>query len=108
MFSRQPPLSRIESFSLRPAPATVLLGESLCALYAFVDCSGAIGATTPSGDVIATDLDFANYLPQAPHVGVVHGSAFGVENHARCGSRMLFRCPRCATRAGASRPRVRR
>jgi aspartate aminotransferase len=48
-----------------------------------VDCSGAIGATTPSRDVIATDLDFANYLLEAAHVGVVHGSAFGVENHVR-------------------------
>ncbi|WP_125474304.1 aminotransferase class I/II-fold pyridoxal phosphate-dependent enzyme, partial [Caballeronia humi] len=53
------------------------------AFYAFVDCSGAIGATTPSGDVIATDLDFANYLLAAAHVGVVHGSALGVENHVR-------------------------
>ena len=53
------------------------------AFYAFVDCSGAIGATTPSGDVIATDLDFANYLLEAAHVGVVHGSALGVENHVR-------------------------
>ncbi|AQH02642.1 hypothetical protein A9R05_27315 [Burkholderia sp. KK1] len=48
-----------------------------------MDYSDAIGATTPSGDVIATDLDFADYLPEAAHVGVVHGSAFGVENHVR-------------------------
>ncbi|MBU9366039.1 aspartate aminotransferase [Burkholderia multivorans] len=53
------------------------------AFYAFVDCSGAIGATTPSGKVLATDLDFANYLLEAAHVGVVHGSAFGVDNHVR-------------------------
>ncbi|CAL8481146.1 hypothetical protein [Caballeronia sp. S22] len=39
------------------------------AFYAFVDYSGAIGATTPSGDVIATDLDFANYMLAAAHVG---------------------------------------
>lgn len=41
------------------------------------------GCSTPSGDVIATDLDFANYLLEAAHVGVVHGIAFGVENHVR-------------------------
>jgi aspartate/methionine/tyrosine aminotransferase len=52
------------------------------------------------------DLDFANYLLEAAYVGVVYGSAFGVET--MCGSRMLFRCPRRATRAGASRLRVRR
>ncbi|MCE4574846.1 hypothetical protein [Caballeronia sp. CLC5] len=98
MFSRQPPLSRIESFSLRPAPATVLLGESLCALYAFVDCSGAIGATTPSGDVIAIDLDFANYLLEAAHVGVAHGSAFGVENHVRIAYAVPMPTPRDACR----------
>ena len=49
-----------------------------------MDCPGAIGAATPSGDVIATDLDFANYLPEVAHVGAaVHCSAFGVENHVR-------------------------
>lgn len=53
------------------------------AFYAFVDCSAAIGAATPDGQVIATDLDFANYLLEAAHVGVVHGSAFGVDNHFR-------------------------
>jgi aspartate aminotransferase len=53
------------------------------AFYAFVDCSGAIRATTPSVDAIATDLDFANSLLEAAHVDVVHGSAFGVENLVR-------------------------
>jgi aspartate aminotransferase len=53
------------------------------AFYAFVDCSGAIGMATPAGGIIATDLDFANYLLETAHVGVVHGSAFGVEHHVR-------------------------
>lgn len=53
------------------------------AFYAFVNCAGLIGATTPDGTVLSTDLDFANYLLDAAHVGVVHGSAFGVENHVR-------------------------
>jgi aspartate aminotransferase len=39
--------------------------------------------STPSGDVIATDLDFASYLLGAAHIGVVHRSAFGVESHVR-------------------------
>ncbi|WP_162069082.1 hypothetical protein [Burkholderia sp. THE68] len=76
------------------------------AFYTFANCSGAIGAATLSSDVIATNLDFANYLLEAAYVGVAYGSAFGVET--MCGSRMLFRCPRRATRAGASRQRVRR
>jgi aspartate aminotransferase len=53
------------------------------AFYAFVDCSGLIGATTPSGTLLRDDLDFANYLLEAAHVGVVHGGAFGVEHHVR-------------------------
>ncbi|KXU84682.1 hypothetical protein CR51_41855 [Caballeronia megalochromosomata] len=76
------------------------------AFYAFVNCSGAIGANTPSGAVIATDLDFANYL-----LGRRMSARCTTARSAwrtMCGSRMLFRCPRCATRACASRPRVRR
>ncbi|WP_053572281.1 hypothetical protein [Caballeronia cordobensis] len=76
------------------------------ALHASIDGSSAIGATTPWSNVIAIDLDFANYLSEVAHVGVVHGSAVGVETHVRCASRMLFRCPRRATRAGAHRDRV--
>ncbi|WP_438390996.1 pyridoxal phosphate-dependent aminotransferase [Caballeronia sp. DA-9] len=53
------------------------------AFYAFVDCSGLMGATTPDGERIGSDLDFANYLLDAAHVGVVHGGAFGIENHVR-------------------------
>ena len=68
------------------------------AFYAFVDCSGAIGAATPSGDVIATDLDFANDLLEAAHVGVVQGSAFGVENHVRIAYAVPMPTPRDACR----------
>ncbi|MEW6340807.1 MAG: aminotransferase class I/II-fold pyridoxal phosphate-dependent enzyme [Paraburkholderia sp.] len=53
------------------------------AFYAFVDCSGLIGATMPSGTLLHDDLDFANYLLETAHVGVVHGGAFGVEHHVR-------------------------
>lgn len=53
------------------------------AFYAFVNCAGVIGAATQDGTILRTDLDFANYLLDAAHVGVVHGSAFGVEDHIR-------------------------
>jgi aspartate aminotransferase len=53
------------------------------AFYAFVNCEGVIGATTPGGEILRSDLDFANYLLETAHVGVVHGGAFGVENHLR-------------------------
>jgi hypothetical protein len=46
-----------------------LLGRDRC-YYAFGRCH-------------RTNLDFANYLLEAAHVGVVHGIAFGVENHVR-------------------------
>jgi aspartate aminotransferase len=53
------------------------------AFYVFADCRAMIGATTPEGRVIANDLDFATYLLEAAHVGVVHGSAFGTPGYIR-------------------------
>jgi aspartate aminotransferase len=53
------------------------------AFYAFVNCEGVIGAMTPDGTTIGSDLDFATYLLETAHVGVVHGAAFGVDNHIR-------------------------
>jgi aspartate aminotransferase len=53
------------------------------AFYAFVNCEGVIGATTPDGKTIGSDFEFATYLLEAAHVGVVHGAAFGVDNHIR-------------------------
>lgn len=53
------------------------------AFYAFVDCRALIGATTPAGTVLRSDFDFATYLLETAHVGVVHGGAFGVEHHIR-------------------------
>nr|WP_125477783.1 aminotransferase class I/II-fold pyridoxal phosphate-dependent enzyme [Caballeronia terrestris] len=72
------------------------------AFYAFVDCSGAIGALRLRA-IIATDLDFANYLLEAAHVGVVHGSALGVENHVRIAYAVPMPTPR---RVPAHRDRV--
>ncbi|MDF2998141.1 MAG: class and aminotransferase [Xanthobacteraceae bacterium] len=53
------------------------------AFYVFSDCRAMIGAKTPDGRVIANDLDFATYLLEAAHVGVVHGSAFGTPGYIR-------------------------
>lgn len=53
------------------------------AFYVFADCRAMIGAMTPDGRVIANDLDFATYLLEAAHVGVVHGSAFGTPGYIR-------------------------
>ncbi|MBN3727135.1 aminotransferase class I/II-fold pyridoxal phosphate-dependent enzyme [Burkholderia sp. Ac-20379] len=53
------------------------------AFYAFVNCAGLVGATTPDGKVLRNDFDFASYLLDTAHVGVVHGGAFGVEHHVR-------------------------
>ena len=48
------------------------------AFYVYPDCSGCIGKTAPSGNVIASDEDFATELLEAEGVAVVFGAAFGV------------------------------
>jgi aspartate aminotransferase len=48
------------------------------AFYVYPSCEGAIGKTTPTGKVIATDEDFAAELLDAEGVAVVHGEAFGL------------------------------
>lgn len=79
--------------TLQAGRATVLAAIARCpglycaasegAFYAFVNCEGVIGATTQGGEILRSDLDFANYLLETAHVGVVHGGAFGIENHLR-------------------------
>lgn len=53
------------------------------AFYAYVNCAALIGRFLPNGDQIQNDLDFARYLLEAAHVGVVHGAAFGVSPYVR-------------------------
>ncbi|WP_439626961.1 pyridoxal phosphate-dependent aminotransferase [Shinella sp.] len=53
------------------------------AFYVFADCSGLFGKSTPDGKTLATDLDVAGYILDAAHVGMVHGSAFGMPGHLR-------------------------
>ena len=47
------------------------------AFYVYPSCSGAIGKTAPSGQVIKTDEDFVTELLAAEGVAAVHGAAFG-------------------------------
>ena len=48
------------------------------AFYVYPSCEGLIGRRTPSGTVIASDLDFTTELLDAEGVAVVQGEAFGL------------------------------
>ncbi len=53
------------------------------AFYVYPSCAGAIGKTTPDGNVIETDGDFVTYLLDAEGVAVVQGEAFGLSPYFR-------------------------
>ncbi|UJD88772.1 aminotransferase class I/II-fold pyridoxal phosphate-dependent enzyme [Rahnella aquatilis] len=53
------------------------------AFYVFANCQGMSGKTTPSGDILKTDEDFAAYLLQSGHVAMLQGSAFGAPGYLR-------------------------
>jgi aspartate aminotransferase len=53
------------------------------AFYAYVNCEGAIGKTTPDGNVIADDQDFVLYLLDQASVAVIQGSAYGLGPYFR-------------------------
>lgn len=53
------------------------------AFYLFPGCGGLIGATTPDGRRIETDLDVVLYFLDAAGVAAVHGGAYGMEPHFR-------------------------
>ncbi len=48
------------------------------AFYVYPGCAGVIGKTTPKGETITTDGEFAAYLLEQEGVAVVHGEAFGM------------------------------
>jgi aspartate aminotransferase len=48
------------------------------AFYVYPSCAGVIGKTTPKGQKIGSDEDFATALLQEEGVAVVHGAAFGL------------------------------
>ncbi|MGV3650576.1 MAG: pyridoxal phosphate-dependent aminotransferase [Devosia sp.] len=62
-------INAVPGLSLRPPEG---------AFYAFVDCSGVIGRTTPAGAVIGDDRDFCRYLMTGADVAVVPGVCFGL------------------------------
>jgi aspartate aminotransferase len=53
------------------------------AFYAYVNCAGAIGKTTPDGAVICDDQDFVLYLLDHASVAVIQGSAYGLGPYFR-------------------------
>lgn len=53
------------------------------AFYAYVNCAGAIGRTTPDGATIHSDQDFVLYLLDAASVAVIPGSAYGLGPYFR-------------------------
>jgi aspartate aminotransferase len=53
------------------------------AFYVLPSCEGLIGKTTPSGEKLDTDFDFADYLLNDCDVVVVPGTPFGAPNHFR-------------------------
>jgi aspartate aminotransferase len=53
------------------------------AFYAYVNCAGVIGKTTPEGLVINNDQDFTLYLLDAASVAVIQGSAYGLGPYFR-------------------------
>jgi aspartate aminotransferase len=53
------------------------------AFYVYPSCAGVIGKTTPQGKVIATDVDFTDYLLETVGVAAVHGTAFGLSPNFR-------------------------
>ncbi len=53
------------------------------AFYAYVNCAGVIGKTTPDGAVISNDEDFTLYLLDNASVAVIQGSAYGIGPYFR-------------------------
>lgn len=53
------------------------------AFYAYVNCAGVIGKTTPGGGIIANDEDFTMYLLDSASVAVIQGSAYGIGPYFR-------------------------
>lgn len=48
------------------------------AFYAYIDCTGIIGKTTPAGRVLTSDTDVTEYLLNEGRVSAVAGSAYGL------------------------------
>ncbi|MDA7948220.1 MAG: pyridoxal phosphate-dependent aminotransferase [Hyphomicrobiaceae bacterium] len=53
------------------------------AFYAFPDCAGLMGTTTPAGKRIETDQDLVMHLMDDHGVALVHGAAYGMSPNFR-------------------------
>lgn len=53
------------------------------AFFAFVDVRELIGAVTPNGETIASDIDLVAYLLHEHGLAVVDGTSFGTPDHIR-------------------------
>lgn len=53
------------------------------AFYVYASCAGAVGKTTPEGEVLASDVDVAKYLLGAANAAVIPGVAFGLSPYLR-------------------------
>ena len=53
------------------------------AFYAYIGCAAFIGARTPQGQVIETDVDFASYLLEEAGIAAVPGSAYELSPYFR-------------------------
>jgi aspartate aminotransferase len=53
------------------------------AFYAYVNCGGVMGKTTPAGKVIRNDEDFVLYLLDEASVAAIPGTAYGLEPYFR-------------------------
>lgn len=51
--------------------------------YLLVNCRAALGRSTPSGELLRDDEDFARHLLDREQVAVIHGSAYGAPGYFR-------------------------
>jgi aspartate aminotransferase len=78
------------------------------AFYLYINCAGVLGKKTPSGQVIETDNQFAQYLLSDARVAVVSGDAFGLSpyfriSYATAESNLIDACGRIREAVGRLR-----
>jgi len=81
----------VQTFAERRDQALKILNEApglSCltpqgAFYLYPSCGSLMGKTTPSGNVVTNDSDFASYLLDTAGVAVVPGVAFGLSPYFR-------------------------
>jgi aspartate aminotransferase len=90
---------RREMVSRLTAIPGVGLHEPRGAFYCFPDVSAHVGRRTPSGAVIADDVELCNYLLEEGRVAVVPGSGFGAPGFVR----LSYACSMDDIRGGVDR-----